>query len=364
MTASKTPRTTKQWVLASKPIGAPVLSGPDATFKLQTVTLPPLEEGQVLCRVLYFSNDPGQRNFIQSTVAPERLYVPPVPVGAPMRSGILAEVVESAAPGLLAAGDLVTDFHLGTWSELIVLDASAQPQQLRPLAPLPGGLPVTHYLGAIGGTGLTAYAGLCLAGGARPGHTVIVSAAAGATGSMAVQIALRLVGAGRVVGVAGSDAKCAWVRDHLGAHACVNYRSPTFAEDLRAATPGEVDVYFDNVGGAVLDAVLPRMKRHGTVAVCGAVSGYNSDAPMALRNWFEVVSMRITLRGFIMLDYLDKVPQILEELIAAAADGRIKLEGSETIVEARIEEQPATWMRLYSGENQGKLITKLIIDEQ
>ncbi|KAI6085788.1 NAD(P)-binding protein [Hypoxylon rubiginosum] len=349
-------RTTKQWILAAKPTGAPVLSGPDATFKLQTATLPPLQEGQLLCRVRYFSNDTGQRNFIQTTVAPHRSYVPPVPVGSPMRSGLIAEVLESESPSH-KPGDLVMDFHLGTWSELVVLDAATA----QALAPLPGGLPLTHYLGVFGASGLAAYTGLKYAGGVKKGDTVVVSAAAGATGSVAVQVAKRLLGAGRVVGVAGSDAKCAWVREALGADACVNYKSGTFEDDLKEATAGDVDVYFDSVGGAVLDTVLPRMKKGGTVAVCGAVGEYNSAEPMALRNWFEVVSMRITIRGFIMLDYLDRAPEILGELIGAAADGRIKLEGGETVVEARIEEQPKVWMRLFSGANQGKLLTKLIV---
>ena len=355
--ATTRPRTTKQWVLQSKPTGAPILSGPDATFKQQTGTLPPLKEGEILCKVKYFSNDTGLRNFIQSTVAPERLYVPTVPVGSPMRSGIIAEVVESAAPAF-QPGDLVADFHLGTWSEYVILTAANS----QVLAPLPGGLSITHYLGAFGASGLAAYTGLYFAGGAKPGDTVVISAAAGATGSMAVQIALHLLGASRVVGIAGSDEKCAWVREYLGAHACVNYKSPTFEEDLRAATPDEVDVYFDNVGGHVLDTMLTRLKRNGTVAVCGAVSGYNSDEPMQLRNWFEIISMRITIRGFIMLDYMDKVPQILGELIAATVDGRIKLQENETVVEARIEKQPATWMRLFDGGNQGKLLTKLILE--
>ncbi|KAI1491902.1 hypothetical protein F5X96DRAFT_629466 [Biscogniauxia mediterranea] len=356
MASSTTTYTTKQWILASKPTGAPVLSGPDATFKLQTVTLPPLKEGQILCKVRHFSNDTGLRNFIQSTVAPERFYVPTVPVGSPMRSGIIAEVLESASPKF-KPGELVLDFHLGTWSELVILEAATSQK----LAPLPKGLSLTHYLGAFGASGLAAYTGLYFAGGAKPGDTVVISAAAGATGSMAVQIAIHLLGAKRVVGIAGSDEKCAWVRDQLGAHACVNYKSPTFVEDLRAATPEEVDVYFDNVGGHVLDAMLTRVKKHGTIAVCGAVSGYNSDEPMALRNWFELISMRINIRGFIMLDWMDKAPAILQELIGAVADGRIKLHDAETMVEARIEEQPEVWMRLFSGKNQGKLITNLIV---
>ncbi|KAK6068631.1 quinone oxidoreductase [Seiridium cupressi] len=279
--SSLVPYTTKQGVLAAKPTGAPILSGPDATFRLQT-----------------------------TTVAPERLYVPAVPVGLPMHSGIIAEVIESASPDF-KAGDQV---------------------MAQKLQALPGDLAITHYLGAFGASGLAAYTGLCYA--------------------------VKLLGAKRVVGIAGSEEKCTWVRDRLGAHAYVNYKSPTFVEDLKAATPDEVDVYFDNVGGHVLDAALTRMKKNGTIAVCGAVSGYNSDEPMPINNWFEVISMRITIRGFIMLDYLDKAPMILQELIGAAADGRIKLQDGETVVEARIEEQPEIWMRLFSGQNQGKLITK------
>ncbi|KAI1845033.1 hypothetical protein JX265_008383 [Neoarthrinium moseri] len=348
--------TTKQWILTNKPTGAPVLSGPDATFKLETATLPALKEGQVLGKVRYFSNDTGLRNFIQSTVAPERFYVPTVPVGSPMRSGIIAEVIESASP-TYKAGDLVMDFHLGTWSELVVLDAAL----CQPLAPLPNNLPITHWLGAFGASGLAAYTGLYFAGQAKPEDTIVISAAAGATGSMAVQIAVKLLGAKRVIGIAGGEEKCAWVKEQLGAHECINYKSPTFVEDLKAATPDEVDVYFDNVGGHVLDAMLTRMKKNGNVAVCGAVSSYNSDEPMALKNWFEIISMRINIRGFIMLDYMDKAAAILGELIGAAADGRIKLGEGETVVEAKIEQQPEIWMSLFTGANQGKLLTKLIV---
>lgn len=290
-------------------------------------------------------------------MAPERFYVPTIPVGSPMRSGIIAEVIESASAAY-RPGSLVMDFHLGTWSELVILDATT----CRPLAPLPNGLPVTHHLGAFGASGLAAYAGLYYAGEAKPGHTIVISAAAGATGSMAVQIAAKLLRAKKVIGIAGSDAKCAWVKQ-LGASECINYKSPTFLQDLKAATPDEVDVYFDNVGGPVLDAVVTRMRKFGTIAVCGAVASYNAqETPMQLRNWFELVSMRLTIRGFIMLDYLDKAPGILQELIAAAADGRIELDEGQTVVEARIEEQPEIWMRLFSGQNQGKLLTKLVVD--
>jgi NADPH-dependent curcumin reductase CurA len=347
-------RTTKQWYLASRPDGTPTVTGPDPTFKIRTVELPELEDGQVLVRVQYISNDAGLRTYLSCSVDNDRMYIPPIPLGEPMRAGIIGEVLESNAASF-KAGDLVMDTHRSPWASKVVLDAA----NLQRLAPLPGGLSVTHYLGAFGGSGLAGYVGLLQIGEAKPEHTVLISAAAGATGSMAVQTAVRILGAKRVVGIAGGAEKCAWVRDYLGAHACVDYKSPTFTEDLKAATPDEVDVYFDNVGGAVLDAALARMKKHSTIAVCGAVSVYNSDKPMELRNWFEVVSQRITLKGFFLYDHLDKIPKAMEEVIAAAVDGRIKLD-IEDVVPAKVEEVPDVWINMYSSSGKGKVITKLV----
>lgn len=352
---SSPPTETQQWVLAKPPQGLPTYEGADPTFRLETAPLPALQPDQILCRARYFANDAGQRGFIATDIAPERYYIQTVPVGAPMRAGCLAEVVASTSASH-QVGDTVATLHLGTWSTYFVLNAA----DANVVAPLPNGLPVTHYLGVFGGSGLAAYTGVKYAAEAKASDTVVVSAAAGATGALAVQVALRLVGCKRVVGIAGSDDKCAWVRDVLGAHACVNYKSPTFLADLKAATPDDVDVYFDNVGGAVLDAVLARMRTHGRVAVCGSVSSYNSDAPTQLRNWFEVVNSRISIRGFILLDWADQIPAILQDMIGAAADGRLVLpESSETVVEVDIDGVPDVWLRLFSGGSQGKLVTKL-----
>lgn len=347
-------RTTRQWNLASRPVDTPTLSGPDPTFKLETVELPPLESDQVLVKCHYFSNDAGLRTYIGCTVDNDRLYVPPVPLGAPMRSGMIGEVLESTSSNF-KLGDIIMDTHQAPWAERVVLDAAS----IQALAPLPAGLSVTHYLGAFGGSGLAAYVGLLHIAEAKPEHTIVVSAAAGACGSIAVQTAVKILGAKRVVGIAGGQEKCAWVRDHLGAHACVDYKSPTFIEDLKAATPDEVDVYFDNVGGAVLDATLTRMKKHSTIAVCGAVSLYNSKEPMALKNWFEVISQRITLKGFFLFDYMEKIPQAMQEVIAAAADGRIKVDVEE-IIPATIEELPQVWIDMYTSASKGKVMTKLV----
>ncbi|KAM0809341.1 hypothetical protein AB5N19_09684 [Seiridium cardinale] len=246
-------------------------------------------------------------------------YMPqPVHVGSPIRSGVIAEVLETK---------------------------SSKIKECQPLAPLPTGLSLTHYVGAFGGSGLTAYTGLLYAGGAKrdSDQTIVVSAAAGATGSIAVQVAAKIF-------------------KKIGAHECLNYRSPTFLDDLKAATPDEVDIYFDNVGGPILDALLPRMKRlgRGTIAVCGAVAQYNADGKaMELHNWCEVFSARITIKGFIMFDYLEHVPAALQEMIAAAADGRLDLSDAETVMEGPLEKQPEIWTRLFTGDNKGKLVTKL-----
>ncbi|KAL2756338.1 hypothetical protein ACRALDRAFT_210489 [Sodiomyces alcalophilus JCM 7366] len=345
--------TSKQWILSDRTTSLPTISGPKPTFTLSTAELPPLQEGQLLVQVRYFSNDAGIRTFISCTVDQERMYVPPVPIGAPMRAGLLGEVLESKSPDF-KSGDFVFAGS-GSWAEKIVVNAADV--QLTP--PLPSGLSMTHYLGAFGGTGLTAHVGLLHVAQAKPEHTIVVSAAAGATGSMVVQVAVKLLGAKRVVGIAGGPEKCAWVRDYLGAHACVDYKSPTFKEDLKAATPDEVDIFFDNVGGPVLDGVLARMKRYGVVAVCGSVATYSSDEPMALRNWFEIVSQRLTLKGFFIFDHMDKVPEAREALIKAAAEGRIKVD-IEQVVPAKIEEVPNVWIDVLKGVNKGKSVTKLI----
>ncbi|KAK8070614.1 endo-polygalacturonase 6 [Apiospora hydei] len=362
------PTETRQWVLAKKPAGLPVLTGPDATFRLETVPLPPLKAGQLLCKSRYFSNDAGQRGFIESPVPADRYYINTVPVGAPMYTGVIAEVVESTAESQIKAGQLVMSLHMGIWAEYFVMDeVHAQPVVENEK------IAMTHYLGAFGGPGLAAYTGLHYAARIKPDDIVVVSAAAGATGSVAVQIAANLVGCRRVVGIAGGPDKCAWVRsllargnDNGAQHACVDYKSPSFAEDLKRATEGgNATVYFDNVGGPVLDTVLGCMALAGRVAVCGAVSSYNNEAgtPMAVRNWFEVINKRLTLQGFILLDFADKIPGAVAELMEAAMGGRLALgdEGSETVVEVGIEGVPGTWLGLYEGVNRGKLVTKLVV---
>jgi len=345
---------TRQWVLTNKPEGLPVIDGPNATFTLQQAETGPVKDDHILVKTLYLSNDPAQRGWLREMEDPSRLYVPPVQKGEVMRARGLAEILESSS-SKFNKGDVV--IATTGWQEQIVLPASA----VQPAPPLPKGLSSTHYLGALGLTGLTAYCGLTQVARASSEDVVVISGAAGATGSMAVQIAKKLLGCKRVIGIAGTDAKCKWVKS-LGADECLNYKSSTFRSDLKKATPDFADVYFDNVGGEILDFMLTRMARNGRVAACGAISNYNSsgDAITGLKNWFEVVSMRIEIKGFIVMDYANKWAEGLELFKKAVSEGKLEIgDEGEHIVEASFEEIPKTWMGLFEGANQGKLLTKL-----
>ncbi|GME28460.1 alcohol dehydrogenase [Neofusicoccum parvum] len=349
-----TPTTTRQWVLNKQIVGMPVLDGPDATFSLKTADLPPLKDNQVLLRVKFLSNDPAQRGWIAPQSSPDRLYVPPVEAGQTMRASAIAEVVESKAASL-AKGTLVQTFSAG-WTEYAVADAAG----LQVLQDIPGVSP-THYLGALGLTGLTAYYGTKIIAEAKPEDVLVVSGAAGATGSMVVQIAKKLIGCKTVIGIAGSDAKCEWVKS-LGADICLNYKSPTFKSDLVAATPSYANVYFDNVGGEILDFMLSRMAQEGRVALCGAISSYNETSGLQLKNWFDVISMRLKLKGFIVLDWAQqgKAKESIGEIANAAKEGKIKIsDEGETVVSTQFDDIPKTWMKLFDGSNTGKLVTKL-----
>ncbi|KAF2084337.1 NAD(P)-binding protein [Saccharata proteae CBS 121410] len=348
---SSTPTTTQQWVLANRPSATPILEGSNATFVLKTAELPALKENQVLVRLRYVSNDPAQRGWI-SPMQPERLYFPPVEINAPMSTGGVAEIVASTA-STHPVGALVSSFAL-KWSEYLVLDASAV--DILPTIP---GISATHFIGALGAPGLTGFYGIRDVAEAKASDIVVVSGAAGATGSMVVQIAKKMIGCKKVIGIAGSESKCEWVKS-LGADECLNYKSPTFAEDLKRATPDYVDVYYDNVGGEMLDLMLGRMQRFGRVALCGAIATYNSDQPTVLKNWFEVISMRIQLKGLIVLDCFHKAKEMVGELVQAFQEGKIRIgDEGETVVETGFEGVPATWMKLFEGANTGKLVTKL-----
>ncbi|KAI4142061.1 MAG: hypothetical protein L6R39_005099 [Caloplaca ligustica] len=345
------PTTTRQWILTNKPVDLPVLSGPSQTFTLQEHSLPSLKENQVLLKTLYISNDPAQRGWIGANVDPERLYSPPVPVGSPMYARGICEILKSTAEGFKEGDKVLAN---SGWTEYSVLDASGL-QKVQDIE----GVGITQYLGALGMTGLTALYGITEIARASKDDAVVVSGAAGATGSMVVQIAKNVIGCKKVIGIAGGADKCKWV-ESLGADVCLDYKDSNFRDNLIKATEGYVEVFYDNVGGEILDTMLTRMKRHGRIAACGAVAEYNKSEGHGIKNWVEVISNRIEIKGFIVLDFQPKAKEATAELVKATKEGKIKVDSSnETVVETGFEGVPATWMKLFEGGNRGKLVTKL-----
>lgn len=279
--------------------------------------------------------------------------MPPVAKNDPMRSFVVSEVISSTSANL-KVGQLVSG--VSSWSEYDVLDAAA----VNPVQPNEhAGIKATHFIGALGAPGATAYYGLVDIAGVKAGEIVLVSGAAGVVGSTAVQIAKHLLGAKRVIGIAGGEKKCQWV-ESLGADLCVDYKAANFEQQLIKATDGFVDVFFDNVGGEILDLALTRVKRFGRIAACGAISAYN--APKSIKNWYEIISNRIEVKGFIIMDAMaaGKVPAMIGKIVEGVKAGKIKLDDEgETLVPAKFEDVPKTWNLLFTGGNQGKLVTEL-----
>lgn len=347
---------TQQWIFNAHPDGLPTFSGPDPTFIKTERELPALEADQVLVKVKYFSNDPAGRQWLDRDLIESRMTVPPVlHIGDAMRSFAIAEVIDSQSDKA-KKGDMV--FAMVSWAEYSVLDA----KDLQICSPLPGNASLTHYLGALGLIGKAAYVGLLEVAQATKDDIVVVSGAAGATGSMAVQIAKKIVGCKKVIGIAGGKQKCDWVKK-LGADDCIDYKAADFEERLVKATPEYVSVYFDNVGGHILDSVLVRMALNGRIAVSGAISSYNAtegERGVRLKNWFEVISMRLSFRGFLVLDHPERMEEAQKILYKALDEGKLDITEGEHVVETKFEDVPETWLKLFEGANTGKLITKLI----
>ena len=310
-------------------------------FRLnQAVTAAP-GEGEVLLKILYVSLDAANRAWMQGAT-----YRSAIEAGDVMAGGALAEVVESKAAHL-APGDLV--FADTGWQEYAVLPAKR-------LAKIPRIEPLTHLLSVYGVAGLTAYFGLLECGQPKAGETVVVSAAAGSVGSLVGQIA-KIKGC-RTVGIAGGEAKCKLLVEQLGFDAAVDYKSQNVRKALREAAPNGVDVYFDNVGGDILEAALFNMNTHGRIACCGAVSQYDGAAPPHGPRGVPglIVTKRLNLRGFIVNDFDDQQEQALKDLQAWVADGSLKV--PEDVLEG-LESLPAALVGLLAGENVGKRMVKV-----
>jgi NADPH-dependent curcumin reductase CurA len=332
------PTRSRQIQLAARPHGEPK----DSDFRLAEVELRGPGPGQVLVRNTYMSVDPYMRGRMDDRES----YVPPFALDAPLDGGAVGEVVASQAEGL-APGDTVV--HQLGWREHAVLGAD----QLRKVDP--DGISPSAFLGVLGMPGLTAYAGLLDVAALGEGDVVFVSGAAGAVGSLAGQIA-KLRG-NTVIGSAGSAEKVAHLVDDLGFDAAFNYKDGPVAEQLAAAAPGGIDVYFDNVGGEHLEAAIGALRRHGRVAMCGAVSGYNATEPVpGPHNMALAVGKRLSLRGFIVTDHGARMKGLIAEVGPAVRDGRIVFR--ETLVEG-LEQAPAALQGLLRGENTGKMVVKL-----
>ncbi len=329
----------KMILLKNRPQGWP----DQDTFEMKEAPASKPEEGQVLVRSIYLSVDPYMRGRMNDT----KSYVPPYQLGEVISGGVVGEVIESRSE-LFSAGDKVLGM-LG-WQLYNIADAKS-------LRKIDGkSAPLSAYLSVIGLTGLTAYFGLMDIGRPKAGETVVVSGAAGAVGMVVGQIA-KIHGA-RVVGIAGSDEKTKFLVDELGFDAAVNYKTSDLKQALEQACPQGVDVYFDNVGGDVSDAVMSLLNDHARIPLCGAISAYNKEegSDVGPRILTKLIKTRSMIKGFVLGDYADRLPEGMEHLTKWLSEGKLKYE--ETIMEG-FEKVPEAFVQLFKGTNIGKMLVKV-----
>ncbi|MEW6210491.1 MAG: NADP-dependent oxidoreductase [Acidobacteriota bacterium] len=328
-----------QWRLAARPVG--MLKESD--FKWTEEPIPELTEGQVLVHNLYISLDPTNRGWVNDV----ETYLPPVAIGEVMRSIAIGEVVESRHPGF-EEGDIVQGMF--GWQEYSVSEG----QGLNKIPIIPG-LPLTAFFGLFGHIGATAYFGLLDVGKPKAGETLVVSTAAGAVGSLVGQIG-KIHGL-RVVGLTGSDEKCRWITEELGYDAAINYKTENVVESLKKHCPAGIDIYFENVGGAILDAVLGLINIRARIVVCGLISQYNAAEPVpGPYNFVQILVKRARVEGFVILDYVDRFQEAFQEMGRWYAEGKIKYRVD--VVEG-LSQAPRAVNKLFDGSNQGKLILKV-----
>jgi NADPH-dependent curcumin reductase CurA len=329
----------RQWLLASRPQGMVKTSD----FSLRETPVTPPGDGQVLVRNLVLAFEPAMRGWMVDAPG----YVPPVPLGDVMRGMTVGQVLESNLPEY-KPGDFVSGM-LG-WQEYATAGRGAM------ISKIPAGATtLTQPLSVLGITGLTAYFGLLDLGKPQPGETVVVSGAAGATGSIVGQIA-KIKGC-RVVGIAGGADKCRWLVEEARIDGAIDYKREDIGARLRELCPGGIDVFFDNVGGAALEAVLDQIRLRARIVLCGAISRYNSEElPPGPRNYFNLTPQRARMEGFILIDYLPRAAEALKDLSAWLREGRIVYQED---IQHGFENAPRTFLRLFKGENVGKQLLRL-----
>ncbi|RSL97321.1 hypothetical protein CDV31_013086 [Fusarium ambrosium] len=320
---------------------------PGQTFSQKTAPAPTpsdLKDGQILVETLYLSLDPAMRGWLRDA----RSYLPPVQIGETMRGACACRVLSSKSKQA-KEGDIV--FGYAGWTEIAILPEG----RFEPQSNFPGVQEPHDMLSALGATSLTAWVGMTQIGDPKPGELVVVSGAAGATGSVAGQIA-KIKGA-RVVGICGSDDKCRWLTEELGFDVALNYKAEDFKKRFNEETKDYIDVYYDNVGGDILDMCLMRAKEHARFVACGMVSQYNAAKPQGPRAFSQVITMRIKLQGFIVLDHVKDYPRARAELAGWIAEGKLKK--TETIVKGGLKVAEQALVDLYKGINTGKMIVEI-----
>ena len=329
----------RRMVLAERPSGMV----DESTVRLEEADLPEPGEGEALARVRYISIDPTIRTWMDDAPG----YLPPIAIDEVIRSGGVAEVVQSNSDEY-APGDLL--FGFTGWQDYVIASAAGGYQ------PLPPGVPPTLALSLFGITGMTAYFGLIDVGRIKQGDVVVVSGAAGATGSTVGQIA-KIKGAAKVIGIAGGPQKCGSIVDELGFDEAIDYKNESVAARLREAAPDGIDLYFDNVGGEILNAALAQLAMRGRVVLCGAISGYNDrGAAKGPTNYVNLIIKRGRMEGFLILDYFDRMPEAQAEVAGWLAEGKIK--SAEHVVEG-LERAPDALNLLFTGGNTGKVIVQV-----
>ncbi len=329
----------QRWILRRRPEGE-VRPG---DLELVTEPMPEPGTGEVLVRTIYLSLDPTNRLWMSD----QDQYMPPVNIGETMR-GISVGVVETSRSDRLKPGDIVNG--LGGWSTHFIANGNH-------LAPLfaQQGLPLTAYMSVLGATGLTAWYGMCDIGHPKSGETVVVSAAAGAVGSIAGQLA-KFRGA-RVIGIAGGKAKCDWLTNDLGFDGAIDYKSEDVGDALDKLCPDGIDVNFENVGGTIMDAVFSRMNLFGRFALCGMIAAYNDDGrPTGPTDFSRVLMKRLTIRGFLVSDFYPRAAEAMAELIPSVTSGKLKW---KVHVDQGLEGAMDSLQRLFTGNHDGKLLIQL-----
>ena len=335
--------TNRRWLLSERP------SGVVSRDHFEWIEEPPPEigDGEFLVRNLWISCDPAQRAWMEIDT-----YMPKLPLGEVMAAGTAGQVVQSKNAEF-AEGDFVSGVF--GWQDYAVGTSEGFGGGLFPPLKIPPGIDLTLALSLFGITGLTAYFGLLDVGEAKEGETVLVSGAAGAVGSIACQIA-KVKGC-RVVAIAGGERKCDWLRSELGVDDAIDYKGEDVGRRLRELCPQGVDVFFDNVGGKILDAVLANMAMHARIAICGAVSGYSGfEERYGLRNYHMLIMRRGTMRGFLVFDFMDRAMEAIGEIAGWAGEGKIK---NQIDVVEGLENAPEALARLFTGENLGKQLIKV-----